>query len=378
MTTSISEASPAQGLKRDIIDRLLAEGFDVAAVTTPGSIPLVPERLARFIGEGRHGVMGWMAEKADRRGDPRVLWPEVRSIIVAGMNYGPDDDPMARLVHRDKGAISVYARNRDYHDVIKKRLKRVGRWLGESKGANLKVFVDTAPIPEKPLAEAAGLGWQGKHTNLVSRGFGSWLFLGAIYTDLELPADRPEPDHCGQCRNCLDACPTNAFPAPYQLDARRCISYLTIEYDGHIPLEFRQPMANRIYGCDDCLAVCPWNKFASEARETAFHGRDELTAPLLAELAMLDDAAFRALFSGSPIKRIGRDRFVRNVLIALGNSGDTSSVPVVESLLGDASPLVRAMAAWALRALVPARAEALRPARLASEAQPDVRREWMA
>ena len=378
MTTSISEASPAQGLKRDIIDRLLAEGFDVAAVTTPGSIPLVPERLARFIGEGRHGVMGWMAEKADRRGDPRVLWPEVRSIIVAGMNYGPDDDPMARLAHRDRGVISVYARNRDYHDVIKKRLKRVGRWLGESKGANLKVFVDTAPIPEKPLAEAAGLGWQGKHTNLVSRGFGSWLFLGAIYTDLDLPADRPEPDHCGQCRNCLDACPTNAFPAPYQLDARRCISYLTIEYDGHIPLEFRQPMANRIYGCDDCLAVCPWNKFASEARETAFHGRDELTAPLLAELAMLDDAAFRALFSGSPIKRIGRDRFVRNVLIALGNSGDTSSVPVVESLLGDASPLVRAMAAWALRALAPARAEALRPARLASEAQPDVRREWMA
>ncbi len=378
MTTSISDAPANHGLKRDIIDRLLAEGFDVAAVTTPDSIPHMPERLRAFLGEGRHGVMGWMAEKADRRGDPRVLWPEVRSIIVAGMNYGPDDDPMARLARTDRGVISVYARNRDYHDVIKKRLKRVGRWLGESKGASLKVFVDTAPVPEKPLAEAAGLGWQGKHTNLVSRAFGSWLFLGAIYTDLNLPADRAEPDHCGQCRNCLDACPTNAFPAPYQLDARRCISYLTIEYDGHIPVEFRKPMANRIYGCDDCLAVCPWNKFASEAREAAFHARDDLAAPLLTELAALDDAGFRALFSGSPIKRIGRDRFVRNVLIALGNSGDATTVPVVESLLDDRSPLVRAMAAWALRELAPARAAALREARLAWEPEPGVRREWAA
>jgi epoxyqueuosine reductase len=378
MTTSISETSAKDGLKREILDRLMAEGFDVAAVTTPASIPLVPGRLARFIGEGRHGVMGWMEEKADRRGDPRTLWPEVRSIIVAGVNYGPDDDPMARLARTDRGVISVYARNRDYHDLIKKRLKRVGRWLGETHRANLKVFVDTAPVPEKPLAEAAGLGWQGKHTNLVSRGFGSWLFLGAIYTDLDLPADRPEPDHCGQCRNCLDACPTGAFPAPYQLDARRCISYLTIEYGGHIPEEFRRPMGNRIYGCDDCLAVCPWNKFARTARETAFHPREELEAPLLTELAVLDDAGFRALFSGSPIKRIGRDRFVRNVLIALGNSGDASAVPVVESLLDDVSPLVRAMAVWALRALAPARASALREARLASEAQPDVRREWTA
>ncbi|MGE0667762.1 MAG: tRNA epoxyqueuosine(34) reductase QueG [Sphingomonadales bacterium] len=378
MTTSTSEASAKEDLKRDILGRLLAEGFDVAAVTTPGSIPLVPQRLERFIGEGRHGVMGWMAEKADRRGDPRALWPEVRSIIVAGMNYGPDDDPMARLGSKDRGVISVYARNKDYHDVVKKRLKRLGRWLAGTHGASLKVFVDTAPVPEKPLAEAAGLGWQGKHTNLVSRGFGSWLFLGAIYTDLDLPPDRPEPDHCGHCRNCLDACPTAAFPAPYQLDARRCISYLTIEYGGHIPMEFRAPMGNRIYGCDDCLAVCPWNKFASTARDAAFHPREELEAPLLAELALLDDPGFRTLFSGSPIKRIGRDRFVRNVLIALGNSGDVSTVGIVESLLDDASPLVRAMAVWALRALAPGRAEALRPARLASEAQPDVRREWTA
>ncbi len=378
MTSSISETPANAALKREILDRLLAEGFDVAAVAAPDSIPLLPERLARFIGEGRHGDMGWLAEKADRRGDPRTLWPDVRSIIVAGVNYGPDDDPMARLEQPSRGVISVYARNKDYHDVIKKRLKRVGRWMAQAHGANLKVFVDTAPVPEKPLAEAAGLGWQGKHTNLVSRGFGSWLFLASIYTDLDLPADAREPDHCGQCRNCLDACPTGAFPAPYQIDARRCISYLTIEYGGHIPDEFRRPMGNRIYGCDDCLSVCPWNKFARISHDAAFHTRDELRAPLLADMALLDDAAFRALFSGSPIKRIGRDRFVRNVLIALGNSGDPVTAEVAESLLDDASPLVRAMAVWALRALAPARAEALRPARLASEAQPDVRREWSA
>jgi epoxyqueuosine reductase len=318
-----------------------------------------------------------MAEKADRRGDPLTLWPDVRSIIVTGVNYGPGDDPLERLAHRDRGVISVYARNKDYHDVIKKRLKRVGRWLAQTHGANLKVFVDTAPVPEKPLAAAAGLGWQGKHTNLVSRGFGSWLFLGAIYTDLDLPADSPEPDHCGQCRNCLDACPTQAFPAPYQLDARRCISYLTIEYGGHIPAEFRKPMANRIYGCDDCLAVCPWNKFASMARDAAFHAREDLAAPLLTELALLDDPGFRALFSGSPIKRIGRDRFVRNVLIALANSGDPSALPAAESLLDDTSPLVRAMAVWAVRALAPPeRASALRQARLALEPEPAVRQEW--
>ena len=377
MTISTSEASAGNDLKRDILDRLLAEGFDVAAVTTPDSIPHVPGRLRDFIELGRHGVMGWMAEKADRRGDPLTLWPEVRSIIVTGVNYGPDDDPLERLSHRDRGVVSVYARNKDYHDVIKKRLKRVGRWLAQTHGANLKVFVDTAPVPEKPLAAAAGLGWQGKHTNLVSRGFGSWLFLGAIYTDLDLPADSPEPDHCGQCRNCLEACPTQAFPAPYQLDARRCISYLTIEYGGHIPVEFRKPMANRIYGCDDCLAVCPWNKFASMARDSAFHAREELVAPLLTELALLDDPKFRALFSGSPIKRIGRDRFVRNVLIALGNSADQAALPVAESLLDDASPLVRAMAVWAVRALAPpARVSALRERRLKLEHEPAVRQEW--
>jgi epoxyqueuosine reductase len=377
MTTSTSERTAAHDRKREILDHLLAEGFDVAAVTTPDSIPHVPGRLRDFIDRGRHGVMGWMAEKADRRGDPLTLWPDVRSIIVTGVNYGPGDDPLERLAHRDRGVISVYARNKDYHDVIKKRLKRVGRWLAQTHGANLKVFVDTAPVPEKPLAAAAGLGWQGKHTNLVSRGFGSWLFLGAIYTDLDLPADSPEPDHCGQCRNCLDACPTQAFPAPYQLDARRCISYLTIEYGGHIPAEFRKPMANRIYGCDDCLAVCPWNKFASMARDAAFHAREDLAAPLLTELALLDDPGFRALFSGSPIKRIGRDRFVRNVLIALANSGDPSALPAAESLLDDTSPLVRAMAVWAVRALAPPeRASALRQARLALEPEPAVRQEW--
>ncbi|MEN3951335.1 tRNA epoxyqueuosine(34) reductase QueG [Iodidimonas sp. SYSU 1G8] len=354
----------------------MEEGFDAVAFTLPASIPEFPARLRSFLDQGRHGDMGWLAEKADRRGDPRTLWPEVRSIIVTAINYGPQDDPMARLAHTDRGVISVYARNRDYHDVIKKRLKRVGRWLHQSHGAAIKVFVDTAPVPEKPLAQAAGLGWQGKHTNLVSRGFGSWLFLGAIYTDADLPADAPETDHCGQCRNCLDACPTQAFPAPYQLDARRCLSYLTIEFGGHIPLEFRAPMANRIYGCDDCLAVCPWNKFARDAAETAFHPRAELTSPRLTDLAALDDAGFRAFFSGSPIKRIGRDRFVRNVLIALGNSRDGKAVGIVESLLDDTSPLVRAMAAWALRELAPARFSAARTGRLALETDPAVQAEW--
>jgi epoxyqueuosine reductase len=369
--------SEADGLKREIVARLHAEGFDAAAVTTPDAIPGFPDRLRRFLELGRHGDMAWLAEKADRRAAPRALWPEVGAVIVAAMNYAPDDDPMAALARRDRGVISVYARHRDYHDVIKRRLKRVARWLSEAHGAGVKVFVDTAPVAEKPLAAAAGLGWQGKHTNLVSRRFGSWLFLGAIYTDRALPPDAPAEDRCGACHACLDVCPTGAFPAPYQLDARRCISYLTIEHAGHIEPEFRRAMGNRIYGCDDCLAVCPWNKFARAGAEAAFHPRADLTAPLLAELARLDDAGFRALFSGSPIKRIGRDRFVRNVLIALGNSGDPAALVAIEPLLEDASPLVRAMAVWAFRALAPHhRQDAARAARLPAETDPAVRREW--
>ena len=289
-----------------------------------------------------------MADKADRRGDPTVLWPEAKSVIALGMNYAPEDDPLALHNSPDRGIISVYARNRDYHDIVKKRLRALGRWIGETWGCGIKVFVDTAPVMEKPLAALAGIGWQGKHTNLVSRELGSWLFLGEIYTTLTLEPDAAEEDHCGTCRDCLDACPTNAFPAPYRIDARRCISYLTIEHKGPIPEELRPLIGNRIYGCDDCLAVCPWNKFAKAATEPAFLPRADLTAPRLAELAKLDDTAFRALFAGSPIKRTGRDRFVRNVLIALGNSGEKAQIPVVEALCGDDDAVVRDAANWAL------------------------------
>jgi epoxyqueuosine reductase len=293
--------------------------------------------------------MGWLAGTAARRGDPRALWPEVRSVVVLGLDYTPAEDPLAATRRRDAGAVSVYARGRDYHDIVKPRLKALARWIHATWPGELKVFVDTAPVMEKKLAEAAGLGWQGKHTNLVSRRFGSWLFLGEIYLALDLAADAAETDHCGSCRNCLDACPTRAFPAPYRLDARRCISYLTIEHKGHIDAALRPLMGNRIYGCDDCLAVCPWNKFATPGGgEGALLPREGLTAPRLAMLAGLDDGAFRALFAGSPIKRIGRDRFVRNVLIAIGNSAEASLVPVVRERLGDPSPLVRAMAVWAL------------------------------
>ncbi len=292
--------------------------------------------------------MEWLATNADRRGDPRTLWPDVRSIVMLGLNYGPQSNPLEILKERARGAISVYARGDDYHDVIKPRLKRLGRWLIEAAGGDIKVFVDTAAVMEKPLAEAAGLGWQGKHTNLVSRELGSWLFLGAIFTTIDLPADDRTGDHCGSCRACLDVCPTDAFPAPYQLDARRCISYLTIEHKGPIPREFRAPIGNRIYGCDDCLAVCPWNKFAQAGHETKFFARDALNAPPLADLVRLDDAAFRALFKKSAVKRVGRDRFVRNVLIAIGNSKDLSLAAAAEQLLGDASPLVRGAAVWAL------------------------------
>lgn len=317
----------------------------------PNSIPLARERLERFLAEGAHGDMEWMKSTAARRGDPESLWPEVRSVIMLGMNYGPADDPLAILKERGCGAISVYARGDDYHDIIKPRLKTLARWLIDQAGGDVKVFVDTAAVMEKPLGDAAGLGWQGKHTNLVSRHFGSWLFLGAIFTTLELPADAPGSNVCGSCRACLDACPTGAFPAPYRLDARRCISYLTIEHKGPIPLELRPLIGNRIYGCDDCLAVCPWNKFARQGREARLAARDELHAPPLSELARLDDASFRAMFSKSPIKRIGRDRFVRNVLVAIGNSGDRSLAREAERLRTDSSALVRDAAQWAVERL---------------------------
>ena len=322
--------------------------------------------------------MTWMEETQERRADPRILWQDVRSIIVLGMNYGPQDDPLATLAHKDCANISVYARHRDYHDIIKGKLKMLASWLIAQKGeGDVKVFVDTAPVMEKPLAQAAGLGWQGRHTNLVSRDFGSWLFLGTIFTTLELQPDETEPDHCGTCRACLDACPTNAFPAPYKLDARRCISYLTIEHKGQIAEEFRKPMGNRIYGCDDCLAACPWNKFAQSAREAKLIARDELNAPKLADLIKLDDAAFRAFFAGSPVKRIGHARFLRNLLIAIGNSGDTSLLPYVQQHITHESPLVRGMAAWAAAQLLP-RDEFIKLAiaQLAQEIDADVRSEW--
>jgi epoxyqueuosine reductase len=333
--------------------------------------------LREFLSAGAHGDMEWMAANADRRGDPRTMWPEVRSIIMLGLNYGPHDDPLAILEDRLRGGISVYARGDDYHDVIKPRLKRLGRWLIEAAGGDVKVFVDTAAVMEKPLAETAGLGWQGKHTNLVSKELGSWLFLGAIFTTLDLPSDSPVDDHCGSCHACLDVCPTKAFPAPYRLDARRCISYLTIEHKGPIPRELRAPMGNRIYGCDDCLAVCPWNKFAQAGHEMKFFARDALKAPLLADLAHLDDAAFRALFKKSAVKRIGRDRFVRNVLIAIGNADDANLAGEAERLLGDASPLVRGAAVWALGQLDRGRLARSAPRYCGAETDPDVIEEWV-
>ena len=297
--------------------------------------------------------MDWLAATAGRRGSPLSLWPDVRSVIMLGLNYGPDEDPLAILARRSKAAISVYARGDDYHELIKKKLKEIARWLMAQAGGDVKVFVDTAAVMEKPLAASAGLGWQGKHTNLVSRQYGSWLFLGAIFTTLELPADAATEDSCGSCRACLDICPTAAFPEPYRLDARRCISYLTIEHKGPIPRELRALMGNRIYGCDDCLAVCPWNKFAQTGREAKLAARDNLRAPDLAQLSRLDDAQFRALFTKSPVKRTGRDRFLRNVLIAIGNSGDAALAAEARRLLDDASPLVRGAAVWALSRLLP-------------------------
>ncbi len=347
-----------QGRKRRTLTAFLkeeaaAKGFDLCRITRPDAIPHAPDRLRQFLAAGCHGTMEWLSETAERRSDPRVLWSEVRSIVLFGMNYGPDTDPLAILAKRDRGGISVYAQNRDYHDVVKGRLKEIATRFAARAEEDVKVFVDTAPVMEKPLAEKAGIGWQGKHTNLVSREFGSWLFLGSLFTTADLDIDVPERDHCGSCRACLDVCPTGAFPAPYRIDARRCISYLTIEHKGPIDPELRPLIGNRIYGCDDCLAVCPWNKFARSASQMKLKAREDLKEPELDALLTLDDAAFRSLFSGSPVKRIGRDRFVRNVLIAAGNSGEERFVPACKALARDAAPTVRAMAVWALSRLMP-------------------------
>lgn len=326
-------------------------GFDVCRITGPDGLETARADLGLYIEAGLHGTMAWMPETQERRGDPRVLWPDVRSIIMLGMNYGPEGDPRDNLARPEIGNISVYARHRDYHDVIKGKLKEIAQKFAARTNAEVKVFVDTAPVMEKPLAAKAGLGWQGKHTNLVSRNFGSWLFLGSIFTAAELEFDPPERDHCGSCRACLDACPTGAFPAPYQIDARRCISYLTIEHKGPIDREIRPLIGNRIYGCDDCLAACPWNKFAEVAREQKLRAREDLASPPLADLLVLDDAGFRALFSGSPVKRVGRNRFIRNCLIAAGNSGEARLAEHCRRLLSDEAVEVRGMAIWALAQL---------------------------
>ncbi len=381
MATSTSDTSKASDkalkLKRFLIEEAKAVGFDAVAFTGPDSIPQAPQRLRQYIADGHHADMLWMEETEERRANPSVLWPEVRSIMVLAMNYGPDSNPLSILEHKDRAAISVYAQNRDYHDIIKGKLKHIASRFAARAGQDVKVFVDTAPVMEKPLAQAAGLGWQGKHTNLVSRGLGSWLFLGSIFTTAEIPPDEPDRDHCGSCRACLDACPTKAFPSPYRIDAGRCISYLTIENKGPIPHEFRKAMGNRIYGCDDCLSVCPWNKFAQATSEMKLKARDDLKAPKLADFLTLDDPSFRTLFSGSPVKRIGRDRFLRNVLIATGNSEDQTLVPQVESLLEDPAPVVRGAAVWALKQLVSTDRFKISQKRLASrEEDATVRAEW--
>jgi epoxyqueuosine reductase len=349
----------------------------VIGVTGPDAIPDAGPHLRQALADGHHGTMDWLEETAGRRESPHALWPDTKSVVMFGLNYGPEGDPMETLERPDVATISVYARNRDYHDVIKGALKRIGGRFAARAGAEIKVFVDTAPVMEKPLAEAAGLGWQGKHTNLVSREHGSWLFLGALFTDADLPRDAPESDHCGSCRACLDICPTDAFPAPYRLDARRCISYLTIEHKGPIDRALRPKMGNRIYGCDDCLAVCPWNKFARAGREAKLAAREDLNAPPLKDLCRLDDTGFRAFFSASPIKRIGRDRFVRNCLIAVGNSGESGLLPVAERLLKDDNPLVRGAAVWAFSRLAgKARFRHAAQQALKTERDEEVKREW--
>ena len=376
MLTLAPTKTPAE-LRGALAAEARALGFDTIGITTAEAIPGLRARLDTFLEAGSHGQMEWLTDI--RRPDPQVMWSDARSVIMLGMNYGPDADPTAILDHPTRAAISVYAQGDDYHDIIKKRLKALARWLIAHAGGDLKVFVDTAAVMEKPLASAAGLGWQGKHTNMVSREFGSWLFLGAIFTTLDLPKDEPVVDHCGKCRACLDACPTDAFPAPYQIDARRCISYLTIENKGPIPAEFRKAMGNRIYGCDDCLSACPWNKFAQAGREIKLAARDSLRAPELADLVTLDDAHFRLLFTKSPVKRIGRDRFIRNVLIAIGNSGDRALAAHAVALLADESAVVRGAAVWALSQLLPAdQLAALASVHATDEIDADVVAEWAA
>ena len=376
------QADPVSEKKRASLTAFIrkeaeAQGFELCRITRPDAIPEAPARLSAYIEAGYHGTMEWMPETRERRSDPRVLWDDVRSIVMFGMNYGPDLDPRYLQAMPDKGAISVYARNRDYHDVMKGRLKEIATRFAARAGADVKVFVDTAPVMEKPLAAAAGLGWQGKHTNLVSRDYGSWLFLGSLFTTADLGIDAPEIDHCGSCRACLDACPTEAFPAPYKIDARRCISYLTIEHKGSIDPALRAAFGNRIYGCDDCLSACPWNKFASEAREMKLQARADLIEPDLTFLLSLDDPTFRSFFSGSPVKRIGRNRFVRNCLIAAGNSGLRDLIPACRALIGDAAPEVRGMAIWALSRLLPGTEFAqLRNVHLPAETEAEVRLEW--
>ena len=370
---------PLHPLTSSLRAHALASGFDAFGITTPDAIPLAAPRLAAFLDAGHHGDMTWLQTHAARRASPEALWPEARSVILLGLSYAPATNPLTALDHPTHAAISVYAQGRDYHDILKAKLKDIAARFATESGAEVKVFVDTAPLMEKPLAAAAGLGWQGKHTNLVSREHGSWLFLGAILTTAILPPDAPEFDHCGSCRRCLDVCPTNAFPAPYQLDARRCIAYLTIEHKGHIAPEFRAAIGNRVFGCDDCLAVCPWNKFAESSREAKLAARADSGNPPLAELLGLDDATFRHRYAGTPIKRTGRDRFVRNALIAAGNARDPVLTEAIEPNICDPSPLVRAMAVWALaRITTTAAFGSARLRHLPSEPDPHVRSEWLA
>jgi epoxyqueuosine reductase len=364
-----NDIAGGERLVEDLRARATALGFNGFGIAPAAARPDLPDKLNAAIEAGWHGDMSWMAESAERRGNPTALWPDARSVIMLGVNYAPESDPLASLAERSNGTISVYARNRDYHELIKGRLKELAGLLARRAGANVKVFVDTAPLMEKPLAEAAGLGWQGKHSVLVSREFGSWLFLGAILTDAVLPYDEPHEESCGTCSKCIDVCPTNAFPAPFRLDARRCIAYLTVEHHGPIPHEFRTAIGNRIFGCDDCLAVCPWNKFAQASREAKLMARAELETPALADLAALDDAGFRKLFAGSPVKRLGHARFIRNVMIAVGNSGNPKLIGAAEAWLSHDDPMVRGAAVWATRRLDPERSPVEDP-------DDSVRAEW--